>query len=382
MMNKNVSFFKNIGVKVFGYFAKNNTDSIEKDKIRFELQTDFESYLQVGDAIFCLEMMETGYQPEKNQKTSLRNLVFEKVFSKELSYEDLAKFTHILQNENLITFPFLFDYVRKNNQLDKDYVSIVKKETIDNVVENFMQFMTSFQKYYEKGLDILNRFNNYQPHELKEKFEKFDTYTQLFKELYTHGVMDGESFISFSRHLENTIKQIKSVTNAERSLNNSYENIKLDHLEKTRLEMRGYAVSNTNLNAKSDILNKIKKISNDSIEKNIKNLVIQRSYSISQLDNENKEQIKNIELLTEKINQKEVNEFVETRLPIILEKYLSIDKEYRTNLKNVEGFNAKELMNQSLENIIVLLTEKLENKNTDLIKDLSVENRKLRTKSI
>lgn len=381
MGNKSIKFFENIGNKVLGYFGKNKQKELEKERIKHELQKDFKNFLEVGDALFCLEMMESGYNPITIQQEKLENLVIEKIVLKEISYKDLLKFNESIKQHDFLMFPFIYDYVRQNNVLDKSFNPLITPKCIDTVVESFMDVMTGFKAFYKNGLNTLGVFSNYDGKDLTEGFNVFDTHVKLFKQLYSNGVMDGESFMSFNKHLENTINDIKNMTSTHKLFNKSFDNIRMDYLENVRLEMREFAVNHVNQNKKLEVLKKINKISDNNIEKDIKNLVVQRNYSISQLEESNQKQIKQIENLTEKINTSEVNEFVEARLPVILEKYLSIDKEYRTTLKNVEGYNAQELMTQSLQNIIVLLNEKLENTNTDLISELSIEKRKLKVKA-
>lgn len=387
MTNQNLGFFKRIGMKVTSYFSGNkefvNSNSISKEnksEIKNELEKDFDKYLEVEDALFCLEMMEVGYKANKNQIRNLAEIVRVKIFSKELSYEELLKYSDSFKKETSFLFPYLFDYARKNNELDEKWSSLVNRDSIDMVVENFMKFMLDFKIFYKGGLNALDKFENYKQEDLTIYFEQFHTYTKLFKQLYDSGVMEGDAFMSFSKHLEHTIKEIKTMTSKEQFMNRSFEKIQIEMLENVRLEMRDYVIKKSNPNAKAEILKKIKKISSDSLDKNIKELVVHRNYSVSQLEEENKNQIKLIEQITDKLNIEEVHEFVNSRLPVILEKYLSIDKEYRQNLKNVEGYNAQELMTQSLDNIIKLLNEKLENKNSDLISELSIENRKLKVR--
>ncbi len=70
-----------------------------------------------------------------------------------------------------------------------------------------------------------------------------------------------------------------------------------------------------------------------------------------------------------------LNNLWNKRLPEIIGKFLSIDTDYRTSLKNIEGKNAQELMMESLgsiKNNIKQLTLESENKK---LNELSVTNR-------
>ena len=48
----------------------------------------------------------------------------------------------------------------------------------------------------------------------------------------------------------------------------------------------------------------------------------------------------------------------------------------------MEGFNAQELMLQSLDNIEKILLAKKEDNNIDLLSELSIENRKIKMKVV
>lgn len=373
------SFFESLAIKVSSYFdwGKNRN---KKSDIQNEISDDFDKYLLVEDVLFCIEMLETGYQPNEMQNKLLSEVAILKTFTEEINCEQLLKYPNTLIKNNELHFAFLFDYARKNATLEKKWEVIADKKTIGKIVESFMTFMATLRREYKNGLDALYKFKNYKEEDIKKIYVNFNTYKSLFKQLYDSKLMDSESFNSFSKHVGLAIQDIRMMTSKDNTLNNSFQNIRLNYLEESRLEMRDYVIKNSNQNDKQEILKKIKKISSEKLNETIKSITLHRNYSINELEEDNKQQIKKIELLTEKINNQEVNEWVDTRLPVILEKYLSIDNDYRIKLKNIEGYNAQELMSQSLNNIINILDAKLENKNADLIIDLSIENRKLKVK--
>lgn len=68
-------------------------------------------------------------------------------------------------------------------------------------------------------------------------------------------------------------------------------------------------------------------------------------------------------------------------LPTVLEKFTSIHSDYRTSLKNIEGKNPEELMQESLNNIERKLTEYLEDINLDKVSDLSITQRVIKMKT-
>lgn len=154
----------------------------------------------------------------------------------------------------------------------------------------------------------------------------------------------------------------------------------LDDLVNTLTEL----TKNSEVNEKDDLLRQIKSYNsrNKSLSEEIKDLINQEDYSVEKLPIEAQQKVVSIKELVEKLNNEKVTQFFNERLPVILKKYVSIDEEYRINLKNVEGFNAQELMLQSLENIEKIILAKKEDNNIDLITEMSVENRKLKYKTI
>ena len=68
-------------------------------------------------------------------------------------------------------------------------------------------------------------------------------------------------------------------------------------------------------------------------------------------------------------------------LPNVLNKFISIHPDYRTSLRNVEGKNPEELMQESLNNIERKLNEYLEDINLDKVSDLSIAQRVIKMKT-
>lgn len=70
-----------------------------------------------------------------------------------------------------------------------------------------------------------------------------------------------------------------------------------------------------------------------------------------------------------------VDNLFEKRIPEVLQKYFSIDKDYRNTMKNLDGKNAQDLMDESLGNFKNKLTEILDNINAAKLSDLNVTKR-------
>lgn len=78
------------------------------------------------------------------------------------------------------------------------------------------------------------------------------------------------------------------------------------------------------------------------------------------------------------VNQ--VNKIVSETLPLTIEKYNSIDINFREKVKNIEGKNAHQLFSESLENILLIMQDVELNLEQAKVNDLSLTNRKNRIK--
>ena len=70
-----------------------------------------------------------------------------------------------------------------------------------------------------------------------------------------------------------------------------------------------------------------------------------------------------------------IDNLFEKRIPEVLQKYFSIDQEYRNTMKTSQGKNAQELMDDSLGNFKNKLSEILEAVNANKLSDLNVSQR-------
>lgn len=75
------------------------------------------------------------------------------------------------------------------------------------------------------------------------------------------------------------------------------------------------------------------------------------------------------------LNHIDLDKIYTEKLPDILNKYISIDPEYRLSLTNIQGKNAEELMIMSLSNVHEVLLDEIKNINKDKLSELSVVQR-------
>jgi hypothetical protein len=121
----------------------------------------------------------------------------------------------------------------------------------------------------------------------------------------------------------------------------SYRRIGYEELKLFQQKIReSLLTSKSHEEEKEEILNKLK-----SFNLNFSKIEIKQEFSINDLPQNAQGKIKEI-LFSEHLNN-------------IVRKYLSIDKEYRTTLKNVQGYNAEQLMEQSLDNLGSIFEKKI-----------------------
>jgi len=90
------------------------------------------------------------------------------------------------------------------------------------------------------------------------------------------------------------------------------------------------------------------------------------------------EKVKKIKVKNNQIYEIELELLINNTLPNIIRKYLSIDIEYRNSLKNIEGKTPEELFSDALYNIDIKVSEIDLKMNEEKVKELSIENRKLK----
>lgn len=108
----------------------------------------------------------------------------------------------------------------------------------------------------------------------------------------------------------------------------------------------------------------------DSLTPEMKELVDKISQEIEKIQKNDSELLLN--------DKEELHKLIDEILPNVIGKYLSIDEEYRTTLKNVEGKYPSQLLLESLDNIYVQVNEINKSINEDKVSKLSIDNRKLK----
>jgi hypothetical protein len=141
-----------------------------------------------------------------------------------------------------------------------------------------------------------------------------------------------------------------------------------------------------------DSLNKTKEVYSDDYfqKKTLENLtLVSQTYKITALPTDIQKIIHDIKdsysnLLNHQTTLTDdqkftINNIYDKRVPEVLQKYFSIDIEYRTSLTNLEGKNAENLMKESLTNFCEKLNTIIVEVNENKLQDLSVSKRYSRT---
>lgn len=386
--------FESLGNVVNGFFDKRT-----KEELFFSQK--FNNFFILEDYLFCAKMIDEGYVATSKEKAQLNKVIVQKLNKNEYQYKDIRFFKNLYEStklEGLLkAIPVLELSYRYSNHSDAENYSVIntminanhKLENEDFLLEELKhdknvvfsltkEFIAHYKVFYKRGVDMHGDFCLQPENSVKQ------TNVKLERIIYLNILM-----MKNNCYLPEEINQLKAdfkKINAffERKTSKTYREGSFYRCKKGLWQNFSEALIHyshkEDTNNKEELIRQLNSYSNrkKSLNEEIKELINKEDYNVSNLPKEAKEKIENIETIAQKINTEETKHFIQSRLPLILKKYFSIDEQYRTELKNVEGYNATELMIQSLDNIERLLIAKQQDDNYDLLSELSVENRKLK----
>lgn len=386
-----INWFKEIAQKLSLLLNGNNNKSSTSSKENEYFGEQFNEFLKIEDCLFCYQMMDEGYKPSRSTANELNKILIKKLENLQYNY-------HIKNIKSLdirTKFVGLINSMNSNKFMDScrssgvRYEEIVLKffeepKSIEMLVEYVKESMKWLKHYYSSGIDITGDFyskTSEQNQEVTSHNSNMIYMTNLLmtKELFNSKEIQSikDCLIEVTEHMENkTVEKHKSA---------SFSRIHKKDLDNFILKIADFQTHQLSKgNRKEELIRQLKSYQSRqvSLTEEMKHLVINEEHSMDNLPAQAKSQVERITNLVNKMNNEEVNDFIKERIPVILKKYFSIDEEYRTTLKNVEGFNAQELMIQSLDNIEKILLAKKEDNNIDLLTELSVENRKIKMKVV
>lgn len=384
--------FKNIYERSLG-FLQDDVLSKLKSKESLYFYQEFNKYLKIEEVLFCYQMIEEGFEVHFTQEKKLNNLLVEKIENQIIQFKEINNIKSVRLETKLIglvnsIYEYSIDLVSSINDKkitaeDQKIINFLDdKKTKQMFINYFKETFKNLNQYYHDGIDSTGDFYTQKSENNTKVRLKLEKVMYIAKILMKTGMV---SIIEID-DMQNEVK--KSIDFMMKHTEEKYREASFTRIGKQSLDRFIAMIKNEHKdsllrdNKKEVLLKQLKTFhsKNKSLSEEIKDLVDKNEYSIENLPIEAKIKIDNINQLSKELKNKEVNEFLHERLPIILKKYFSIDQEYRVSLKNVEGFNAQELMIQSLENIEKIILAKKEDNNYDLLSELSVENRKLKVK--
>lgn len=393
------NLFKIIAENISQLFNNNdNTQQTNQDYAQNAFfEQKFNEFLQIEDCLFCYQMMDEGYKPSSSNKNQLNEVLLEKIENNTYHYPQIEKINNIQPKTRIIA---LLKAMNLNNKYDYDLFNGKNRDTNYQdkyLVELFFQpenkkvffhylieSMQHLKKYYINGIDMLGDFYKKTEEQNKQVREHNNNLLYITARLIKSEVFNANETQNIKQLLKTTTDFMENHT-SEKYKQSSYGKIGKIYFDNFLKSVAAFQAETLGSNNnKENVLRQLKlaKTRSTTVSEEINHLVINQEYSIENLPLQAKEKVKYIQKMVDKMNQQDVNDFIKERVPFILKKYFSIDEEYRTSLKNVEGFNATELMLQSLDNIERIVKAKQEDNNYDLLSELSVENRKLKVKNI
>lgn len=390
-----------------------------------EMSLEFDKYLDNHIWNFAVEFIENGYKPSKNQYFQYKKMLSEVIAKNNNFMAELMKITPII-HEDVIELivdnneTIIFDLINMKQIIpakiaaqaviklassdkklfNSEYIKF-KKLIENNITENEISsilfvvnsniqtavgtLLDNLKLEYE-GLGSLGDRNNAKVSNFSNLINNsFHLFYALSPQLK---IEDLESYNKTIITIE------KTLTAKAKKLASRYENGKYFAENCESLNIKIFApyqktvqelIRNNLVNKKNEVLKKIKSLNGDQIlEQKINTSIHSANISVKQeLPQEAQQVIKNINEKYDNIincsmspeDTEELKKLYEMRVPEILKKFLVIDKQYRIELKNIQGKNAQELMLESLKNIEHIFEAKLIEVNENRLSDLSVTQR-------
>ena len=319
------------------------------------LEKEVTNFIQKALFHFVFKYIEKGYElTEKQELIILQSINHPKMIS-------------VSQNTDMITHLdvkyqalFLFiDSKEKNLQ-----------ELLNQQIEN-QNFQKAVQKYW---LSLLDYYKKEKKYLLDTSFSFEHQFSVNINEQWLNILEKYPSIIFHNQTKEETIQIVSTINDLYYYEKNTFCHENLDKFHQIIQEIEKYSLSLLEKNIELDV-QKYQGLENKILEKihqqqitlaipiNIQKILDQ----LNQLYNEFNQQ---------KLNEEQrfqINNLFDKKIPDTIQKYLSIDPEYRKELKNSQGQNAEAIMLSSLEEIITKLMNLKKQNNENKLQDLTVK---------
>ena len=340
----------------------------KEDNPKEALQNRAKHFINTNNYEAYVKMLSQGYQPTQNQVNSFHQIVNELLTSR------LANGSNTIRLEKLLA-----DGLKLN---EYNVLHFIADSKFNSLFYKNSDFFKSFNTLFYDSHVLINLTEQIQeivhrPHFSDMLFARFESYINHKKATYKDVI---ETFKVILEH--NPSLMLKNV---------SFDNfVKLNEkLQSQELYSTHYGIlNNITNNFYSNDLNTILDTTKSNYSNNlVKNLTIEKikseNHKMNDLPQKVLDIIKKIETLYTKIQEsknehtdlQQLNIMLEKRIPEILSKYLTIDPDYRTSLKNTEGKNAQELMVEGINNIYITFENVYKDINQESIHSLSVTTR-------
>lgn len=375
-----------------------------KKKLYQELSHSYDEFLNSNLLNINCEMIQNGYQPTNSQYNMLMHKISEDIISNRKAILNYQQFFKNIPEELLLNwfiahynvyqkyefyhedeqgYNFLFEQAK---HFDNFYEKLIDKN-IFTIQKTLDYFMDNFEMTY-RSIGGMSSTDN---REHLEKLSKniltlLNTLTDFHNDISLETTVRAKRCIEgVATCIENKVysvvaEQYKTESLAYCRVNDFKQNAKLvDTIVKEHYS-----------NHKERIINKVKMLNNgytqsiiqleldDKQSVKLKNDLPADVLSILKDIEEKYHFICQNQVTNPLINLYEVNNLYQKKIPDIVKKYLLIAPEYRVELKNVEGKDAKELMIESLSNVQAVFNEHYQDINELLLRDLSASQRHIK----
>lgn len=317
------------------------------------------SLIKQKDYSTLFELINNNYDFSKSQQIKINKSLNHSFINRH--YEDkfsliktLEKYNIKISNEN---YYYLLVSNVFNNTLQDLSKNNISTETKDMCIKVFKlledkDFKKEFQEFIVKDIE-------FRPQDFGAGINWSMNRNIYYEPLKNLHLFNGMTKLQFQRIIKSEIGS-EGVLNDFKSLANKAQ-IDLNTLEKLGINTQTIIEK-----AQKSLLLKEDSLTNE-MKENINN-IIKEIENIKKNEND---------LYSDEYKE-EIKKLIDDRLPNVIKKYLSIDEEYRTTLKNIEGKYPSQLLLESLSSIYDRVNQINKSINENKVSNLSIDNRKLK----
>lgn len=388
-----MNFFKSLYKKYQQFLIDNDI----QEKPQTEQEKNFNLYIE-KDVRIALELLDNGYIAEPYQLKKLDNTLNNIAQTDANFLFSFSQYEKFISSDVFITFLINHDLnikCKNEKNIFENFKNIFENLTNRKDFSNLLntKMVNSINYYTQQTIAMKPKHSSIHAFSDEQRFAnpivklKLNIYNSLL--MFPLTINHLNDFLILKSSICNASNEVQKHAEGGYYVSDNKKILSVSILKDWEKYINNYDISSIKSKALSEmIVSKTNDTENYFDNPHSSDFNYQINLLKMKLDQKFILQVDNIQSLYKNIyndlfEKKENHELDDLykELPNVLNKFISIHPDYRTSLRNVEGKNPEELMQESLNNIERKLNEYLEDINLDKVSDLSIAQRVIKMKT-